>query len=157
MNKTEKADWWFIIPASLIFFSALGVTVWDFFCVQNMTYRLDLINITGFILFFAGITLRRVAKRILGEHYSYTVKKTQKIITRSIYSHIRHPIYLAMFVYAAGIPLIFSSLCGFFIMLGLIPCTLYRIQIEEKMLLEEFGTEYRDYTEHSKKLIPYIY
>jgi protein-S-isoprenylcysteine O-methyltransferase Ste14 len=32
-----------------------------------------------------------------------------------------------------------------------------RIQIEERLLLEEFGQEYEKYRKKTKKLIPYIY
>jgi len=42
-------------------------------------------------------------------------------------------------------------------MLGLIPCIIYGIRIEEKMLLEKFGNEYLELHEETKKLIPYIY
>jgi len=42
-------------------------------------------------------------------------------------------------------------------MLGLIPCFLYRIKIEESMLIKKFGDEYREYTEKTKKIIPFIY
>jgi protein-S-isoprenylcysteine O-methyltransferase Ste14 len=42
-------------------------------------------------------------------------------------------------------------------MLLLIPCILYRIRIEESMLVERFGDEYRNYRQTSKKLIPYLY
>jgi len=42
-------------------------------------------------------------------------------------------------------------------MLGLILLILYRIKIEERMMLEEFGEEYREYMKESKKLIPYLY
>lgn len=32
-----------------------------------------------------------------------------------------------------------------------------RVSIEEKMLLEQFGTEYEEYQKKTKKLIPFIY
>jgi protein-S-isoprenylcysteine O-methyltransferase Ste14 len=34
---------------------------------------------------------------------------------------------------------------------------LYRTKIEEKMLIEKFGDEYRDYMKKTKKLIPFVY
>jgi len=42
-------------------------------------------------------------------------------------------------------------------MLGFIPCFLYRIRIEERVLLEEFGNEYREHMKKTKKMIPYVY
>ena len=34
---------------------------------------------------------------------------------------------------------------------------LFRIGIEERMLVEEFGAEYEEYMRRTKKLIPYVY
>jgi len=42
-------------------------------------------------------------------------------------------------------------------MLGLIPCFLFRIKIEENMLIEKFGDEYREYMKDTKKIIPFIF
>ena len=157
--QTKREDWDFVIPASLIFFAALLVTFWDFIQIQEMAYRLSLVNLVGLGLFFTGVAIRRVAKRTLGKYYSYGLRtmKKQELIKHGIYEHIRHPTYLAMLIYSPAIPLSFSSLYGFLLMLGLIPCTLYRIRIEESMLLEKFGDEYREYMRQTKKMIPFIY
>jgi len=53
-------------------------------------------------------------------------------------------------------PPVFSSLYGFILMLELIPLTIYRIKIEEKMLIEKFGDEYREYMKKTKRLIPFV-
>jgi len=157
--ETEKADRVFIISATLIFVLALLVTAWDFVQIQKMIYRFDIINAVGLILFLIGVIIRRVGKKTLGKYYAYGLRTlpNQKLIKHGIYKHIRHPISLAAIIYDVGIPLFFSSLYGFFIMLGLIPLLLYRIKIEEKMLLEKFGDEYREYMRKTKKLIPFIY
>jgi protein-S-isoprenylcysteine O-methyltransferase Ste14 len=153
-----RADWHFIVAASIIFFSALLVTLWDFIQVQNIK-GVGFVSVVGLMLFITGVALRIAAKRTLGKYYTYTLRTgyTHNLITRGMYRVVRHPIYLAMVIYTIGIPLIFSSLCGLLFMLGLIPCILYRIGIEEKMLLEEFGDEYREYMKNTWKLIPFIY
>ncbi len=43
-----------------------------------------------------------------------------------------------------------------FIMIGAI-LLLFRINAEEKMLIEVFGSEYEDYKQKTKRLIPYVY
>lgn len=153
-----RADWHFIIAASLIFFSSLLITLWDFTQVQKV-HRGEVVSVVGLILFVTGVGLRIATKRVLGKSYSYTLKPnhTHILITVRMYQVVRHPIYLAMILYTGGIPLIFSSLWGLLLMLGLIPCILYRIGIEEKMLLEEFGDQYKEYVKTTKKLIPFIY
>jgi protein-S-isoprenylcysteine O-methyltransferase Ste14 len=42
-------------------------------------------------------------------------------------------------------------------MLGIVPLFLYRIGIEEKMLIEKFGDEYLQYMKRTRKLTPLIY
>jgi protein-S-isoprenylcysteine O-methyltransferase Ste14 len=114
----------------------------------------------GLGLFLAGFSLRRVAKRTLGKSYSYvleTLQKDKALVTHGIYKIIRHPIYLGSILYTLGTPLFFSSVYGFVMILGFIPCILYRIGIEEKILVQEFGNRYLEYQKYTKKLIPYVY
>ena len=42
-------------------------------------------------------------------------------------------------------------------MSALIPIFLNRIRMEERLLTEEFGDEYRAYKEATRKLIPFVY
>jgi protein-S-isoprenylcysteine O-methyltransferase Ste14 len=133
------------------------VTAWDFVYLQGMAYHLGLLNVVGLVLFLAGQLIRRVGKRTLKKNYSYGLKPPETLIKRGLYKHVRHPIYLAMLLYTTGSPLIFSSLYGFLVTLGFIPFTLYRIKIEEEMLVEKVGDEYREYVKKTKKLIPYVY
>ena len=157
MFETKNEDWYFIVLASLVFFSSLIVSIWDFLIIQKMNF--GIINVFGLILFLIGLIICLVGKITLGKYYSRGLRTLQghKLIKNGFYKHIRHPIYLASIIYGIVVPLFFSSLYGFIIMLGLIPLILYRIIIEEKMLLEELGEEYRKYMKESKKLIPYIY
>lgn len=157
--ETKKEDWGFVIPATLVFVLALLVTVWDFVYVQGIIYRFGIVSLVGLALFVVGVFIRLMARRTLGEYFSHGLRTLQKpeLITYGIYKHVRHPAYLGPLLLSPGIPLIFSSLYGFFLMLGLIPCFLYRIRMEEKMLIEKFGDEYREYMKKTKKMIPFIY
>lgn len=159
MFQTKRADRVFMILGSLVFFSALLVTLWDFVKIQEMTYRLSLVNVVGLGLFSMGVSIRLVARRALGKYFSSGLKTTQKheLIKHGIYKYIRHPAYLGSLLLSPGVPLIFSSLYGFLLILGIIPCFLYRIRIEESMLIEKFGNEYREYMKETKKIIPFIY
>jgi len=124
-----------------------------------MGYHFGMANAVGLALFLVGISLRAIGRRTLAKSYSYVLKATQKkvLVKHGVYKFIRHPIYLAAILYTTGTPLIFSSVCGFLVILGFIPCILYRIEVEENMLIREFGNEYLEYKEYTKKLIPYVY
>ena len=157
--ETEKEDRIFVVLASLVFFLALSVSFWEFVTVQRMVFRFSLFSVLGLILFVVGVGIRLAGKRALGKYYSYGLRvlPDHKLVTSGIYRYVRHPISLAVLVYDPGIPLIFSSLYGFLLMLALIPLILYRITIEERMLIQKFGDEYHDYMKRTKKIIPFLY
>jgi len=159
MFQTEREDRVFVVSATLVFAVALLVTALDFVLVQKMIYRFDKVNAGGLILFVIGVFLRLIGRITLGRYYSYGLRTLpdHKLVKHGVYRYIRHPISLAAIIYSVGIPLFFSSLYGFLIMLGLIPLILYRTGIEEEMLIEKFGDEYREYMKETKRLIPFIY
>jgi protein-S-isoprenylcysteine O-methyltransferase Ste14 len=56
-----------------------------------------------------------------------------------------------------GLAILFSSLYGFAIMILANIFLILRIEIEEKMLIAEFGPDYEEYKKKTKKLIPHLY
>ncbi|MCX6653718.1 MAG: isoprenylcysteine carboxylmethyltransferase family protein [Candidatus Bathyarchaeota archaeon] len=157
--KTLKSDWPFIVLTTLVFIAGLLVAAWDFIYIQRATWALELLNGLGLALFVGGTILRQVGKRTLGRYYSYGLRtlQDQKIIQHGVYKYVRHPITLAALIYTPAIPLVLSSVYGFLVMLGIVPLFIYRIGIEEKMLIEKFGDEYLQYMKRTKKLISFIY
>jgi len=126
--QTERGDWVSVILATMVFFSALVITTWDFVKGQEMVFRMGAMNVAGIALFVVGVTIRIVGRLTLGRYYSYGLRmlRDHRLIKHGIYKHVRHPISLAAVIYDLGIPLIFSSLYGFIIMLALIPPIFYR-------------------------------
>lgn len=158
MFQDKRAEMVYKILSRSLIFSALLATFWDFWKVQEMTYRLSLVNVIGLGLFLIGVSIRVVAIRTLDKYFSANLRTLQnhKLIKHGIYKHIRHPAYLGSTLVGIGIPLTFSSLHGFLLMLGLFPTYLYRIRNEESMLLGKFGDEYQEYRKITKKIIPFI-
>lgn len=159
MTFTRKEDWLFIIPASIFWFSALGVIAWDFVILQKMLWRLDLVTLSGICLVCVGTTLRVHARITLGRYFLHGLRTVEghQLVRRGVYHYVRHPSYLGIIVIYVGTPLLFHSFYGLLLMLPLIPLIVYRIRIEEAMLVETFGDEYKEYMRTSKKLLPYLY
>jgi protein-S-isoprenylcysteine O-methyltransferase Ste14 len=159
MFRTKKADWYFIIPATLVWASALFVSALNFIRIRHTTHRFGFLNLIGLGSMLVGIAIRLRARMTLGKYFSAGLRTLDKheLVKHGIYSHVRHPAYTGNFLFWFGIPLLFSSLYGFLIMLLLIPCFLYRIKIEESMLIEKFGSEYVEYMKRTKKLLPCLY
>lgn len=158
MFKTLREDWVFVIPTTVIWLISIGVSLLEY-SARGLSYCLNAVSIAGIILFVIGVAIRMVGKMTLGRFYSYglVIKRDHKLVTHGIYRYVRHPIMLAAIIYSVAIPLSLMSMTGSVIMLGLIPFIVYRIGIEESMLLDRFGDEYRDYMKRTKRMIPYIY
>ena len=109
------------------------------------------------VLLAGGTVIREWAIVSLGAYFSRIVKieKGHRLITSGLYRWIRHPAYTGMLIMYFSIVLGLGTWLGaVFTVLVLLTATLYRIQVEEKVLLETFGDEYRDYMGHTWRLFP---
>jgi protein-S-isoprenylcysteine O-methyltransferase Ste14 len=117
------------------------------------------IRIVGLILTFTGFSLMNWSVIILGRHFSVdvTIQKNHKLIKTGPYKYIRHPRYAGIILFLYGIPLVFNS--WIFILAGilLVAVLLWRIEDEEKLMLEEFKNDWEEYKKSTRSLIPFIY
>jgi len=114
----------------------------------------------GVGLVISGSILFVWARRTLGRHYSghVSVKKEQELVQSGPYHVIRHPAYAGYLFTALGLALGYSSLLGFVsTLLILLPATVYRIRVEDKMLTEHFGTQFEKYARKKKRLLPGVW
>ncbi len=111
----------------------------------------------GMGLVFLGALLFIWARQSLGSSYSGHISVTdeQSLVQRGPYRLIRHPAYTGHFLMAAGLSLGYSSLAGFTaIVILLLPGLIYRMNIEERLLIAHFGDAYRQYIRATKRLVP---
>jgi protein-S-isoprenylcysteine O-methyltransferase len=111
----------------------------------------------GLLLIPTGLALREWAIIKLGRFFSRTVQLEpgHQLITDGPYRWVRHPAYTGMILIDLGIAFALGTWLGAVVTLGLIlGATMYRINIEEKVLIAAFGDEYRDYVKHTWKLFP---
>ena len=77
------------------------------------------------------------------------------LVTRGIYSVIRHPMYASGWLLAAAqILLLQNWIAGAATTLVYIPFYIIRVPAEEKLMLDTFGEQYRDYCKKAGALIP---
>lgn len=115
---------------------------------------------TGMGLFIFGIGMFVWARRTLGANYSghLSVKEGQELIQSGPYRMIRHPAYAGYLLMALGLALGYSSLAGIAsTVLVLLPCMIYRMYIEDRLLAEHFGGQFERYRKDVKRLIPGIW
>ncbi|WP_368646423.1 isoprenylcysteine carboxylmethyltransferase family protein [Alkalibacterium putridalgicola] len=111
-------------------------------------------------LILAGIIIRFSAIRQLGTAFSVNigVLKESKLKRDGLYSLVRHPSYLGEIIIFLGVSVAFFHPVGsFFAFVFPTAAFIYRIQMEEKVLIASFGEEYRQYQKRTKKVIPFTY
>lgn len=136
----------FLAPA----FNSCGIGYWD-----N-----EYIGWIGVLLMLVGLTIRYLAAKTLGKFYTRTLQifEGQQIVEQGLYRLIRHPGYLGTLIMDLGAGLAINNwaICLAILLTGFMP-RLYRIYVEEEMLEGIFGEQYRDYSEKTWRLIPFIY
>jgi protein-S-isoprenylcysteine O-methyltransferase Ste14 len=114
----------------------------------------------GLIIIIAGLIIRWISILQLGNSFTVDVAIAKSAIlkTNGIYKKIRHPSYLGILLVVAGFSATLCSLGSLLVLvLPVFIAVIYRITVEEKVLIDEFGSKYLEYMNKTKKLIPGVY
>jgi len=157
MQVTDKRDWGFLISATVLWAVAMVVTLRD--CWRKRRLASPALRRGALAAMVGGVGLRLRARYILGRQFSYALRTLpdHQLMTRDIYSVVRHPAYTGDLMFHFGVTVFFGSVRGLLIMLLLIPCFIYRMNVEENMLLRRFGKHYQAYQQRTRKLLPGVY
>ncbi|HUT73366.1 MAG TPA: isoprenylcysteine carboxylmethyltransferase family protein [Armatimonadota bacterium] len=145
------------VVVALIEYAARGLERRWFFVAGANQFALA---VTGLVLVIGGLSLRIAAGRTLGRWWSLRaeIREGQPLVRTGVYRVIRHPAYLGMLIVCLGIPLAFQSIWAAVVMvLGMWPTIAHRITIEERLLEQHFGEDYRAYARRTARLIPGLY
>lgn len=83
------------------------------------------------------------------------IKENAALITTGAYRYIRHPMYFSVFVMMLGVVVSEPSLLSLFLYIFLV-VTLFLKAHKEEMLWVEQSSEYRNYRQKTKKIIPFV-
>jgi protein-S-isoprenylcysteine O-methyltransferase Ste14 len=107
-----------------------------------------------------GMTIRLVAVATLKSQFTLTVSIVEghELVETGIYGVIRHPAYLGHLASLLGMGLVSGNWVSLTVLVVLpLAATLYRIHVEERLLLRHFGPAYREYISRTKRLLPGIW
>lgn len=111
----------------------------------------------GVLLIAGAVFVFWRAHADLGLNWSPTleIREKHELITRGIYSIIRHPMYASQWLWVIAQPLLLQNwVAGFLNLLIFIPFYLLRTRAEEQMMLETFGNQYSVYMQNVGSVLP---
>ena len=118
------------------------------------------VRFMGLFLIIFGMGFRFFSIRTLGKFFTVdlAVHGDHRLIKNGLYKYIRHPSYTGSLISFLGFGLSLNNwIALIFILLPIIITFINRINIEERMLIDQFGAEYEEYRKTTKRLIPWIY
>jgi len=113
---------------------------------------LFLVEITGILLGLWAI----YSMRIGNFNITPEIKQSGEMVTRGPYKFVRHPMYLAIIVTLSPIVIDHFTYARLVVLILLFAVLIYKINIEEELLLKHFE-KYKEYSEHSWRIIPFLY
>ena len=157
--REEKGDrsFWAILPGFLVVFFSPPLEWMYLSAVHPHTLWMQ---IAGLVLILAAVALRVWTREHLRGLYSghVEVQVGHRLVQSGPYRFVRHPGYTGFLLMTLGVVIGYSSLIGLVALpVLLLPGLAYRMKVEERLLIEQFGEEYRAYTSRSKKLIPGVW
>lgn len=137
---------------SVFILMLLNYKVWfnnPFSPIQIVSWILLILSI--YVVLTGYLLLKRKGKP------SKNFENTSVLVKSGIYSLIRHPLYLSVFLLGTGVML--KNIGSYQIGLGIVNVIAVYItaRIEENEMVVKFGNEYKAYMEVTKMFIPFIF
>ena len=123
-------------------------------------WQRTLLFLLGLLFILLGVALRWYAIGVLGSYFTrdVVVSGNQEVIQRGPYRFIRHPAYSGTFLTMLGVGLVMSNWPGLIILLLCVFLGhIYRVNVEEKALVQTIGQPYSEYMRHTKRFIPWVF
>lgn len=144
------------VTVIIAIFLAVYISIKFYFPIYPDT----MIRYIGLGIILLGIIMRIAAVISLGKFFTVdvTIREDHKLKQDGVYKYLRHPSYFASLISFIGFGLSINSWPGLIlIVIAVMTVFIYRITIEEKILIGQFGSEYLDYKKSTKGIIPFIY
>lgn len=151
-DKSSIRVIWSAILVSVTIGVFLGFQRFGYFGGGSRTFP-----VLGLILIIVGLLVRWIAILSLKRQFTVDVAitKDHRVVSDGIYRYVRHPSYSGSLLSFFGLGLFFADIFSLaVIFLPICAAFLYRIRVEEKVLIDAFGDEYLRYCKSTRRLVP---
>lgn len=116
--------------------------------------------VVGVVLAWLGLLLRWWSFRTLGQYFTLVLKTSpdQAVVESGPYRVLRHPSYTGLLMTVLGCALMVGNWLGFVVCAAVVVAAMtYRIQVEERALVEALGDAYLDFARGRARLVPFVW
>ena len=101
-------------------------------------------KLLGLALALPSLVFFLAARIQLGRSFSIE-PEARRLVTRGVYSRVRHPMYVFSALYIFGL-VVYSQIPWLLLIFAvLVPMQVWRMRLEDRVLEEKFGEQYRRY------------
>merc|ERR1719220_348694 len=151
----------FILDHSKEYHIAMSIAILEYMIIgwlwPRTTAGFSWTNLLGCLICFSGEFIRKLGMLTCGTNFNHVVEFEERdqrkeprhvLVTRGIYSLVRHPSYMGWFMWSVGSQMVLGNLISF-ILFAFASYKFFedRIPEEEQTLLEKFGPHYKAYME----------
>ena len=123
--------------------------------LSPVPWFIELLGFAGIIFGLVGMTYINFVNRYASK--GLVIHKDHELITTGPYQYVRHPMYSIINIFSVCVPLALGSFIGFLGSILFPLLILYRIKIEEEMLVKHLPG-YKEYMKRVKyRLVPKLY
>ena len=153
-------------PIRLIYIALALFVFWLFGShTRNHTLRTQLIPntpaiaYTGALLTATGIAFAFIARFFLGRNWDgrVVIKQDHTLILTGPYAFVRHPIYSGLLLALLGTAVAYGQFAYFAAALVATFGLWLKSRMEERLMIEQFGTQYSDYRARVNAFIPFVW
>ena len=118
------------------------------------------IQYIGLAIIYVGIAIRIIAIVSLGQFFTVdvTIRENHRLKKNGIYKYLRHPSYFGSILSFIGLGFTMNNWISLLLVSSaIITAFIFRIKVEERVLIDQFGSTYIDYKKVTRGLIPFVY
>lgn len=154
---------WIEFCVEIYFFSCKFFFFYNFYnkYLLFIDIKVRWISIIGLVLVIFGEIIRKTAIIQAAISFTHQVANTKlphhRLVTHGVYSFVRHPAYLGWFFYSVGTQIILCNPVSL-IIYTYVTWNFFaeRIECEERLLIEFFREQYRQYQSNVPSGIPFV-